>query len=216
MQKAKLAITQLLTHLGVLIFGIFVGLMILPFILAGELYEYQDTVDGVHLPPVDAIVCLAGGRGRIAAAGDLWYRYWERSHSDPPILYISGMGPQSTWPVLLRQLRAGVRQVIQSEDVILETESQNTESNAQLLAKFVQLKGWTRILLVTSPYHMRRATFIFDRTLKSLGLKVEIQTLSAFQEPFEAGEWRSNIHGIHVTLIEYIKWVYYRYFWKKA
>jgi uncharacterized SAM-binding protein YcdF (DUF218 family) len=202
--------------LGVLVFGIFVGLMILPFILAGEIYEYQDTVDGVHLPPVDAIVCLAGGRGRIAAAGDLWYHYWERSHGDPPILYISGMGPQSTWTVLLRQLRAGVRQVIQSEDVILETESQNTESNAQLLAKFVQLKGWTRILLVTSPYHMRRATFIFDRTLKSLGLKVEIQTLSAFQEPFEAGEWRSNIHGIHVTLIEYIKWVYYRYLWKKA
>src|SRR5690348_11457137 len=62
-------------------FGMISGCLTLgiAYYSAGEIYEYQDTVDGAHLPNIDAIVCLAGGRGRIAAAGDLWYRYWERA-----------------------------------------------------------------------------------------------------------------------------------------
>jgi uncharacterized SAM-binding protein YcdF (DUF218 family) len=212
-------IRRILLHLGFLWAGFLVGALALPLILAGDIYDYQDTVDGVHLPPVDVIVCLAGGRGRIAAAGDLWYRYWEIAHrknppGNPPLLYISGMGPQSNWSVLMRQLRAGVRPVVQPENVLLETDSQNTESNALWLARNARKYDWKRILLITSAYHMRRATLIFDKVLRAKGHVVEIQTLSAFQDPFEPGEWRSSIHGIHVTIIEYIKWVYYKYLWK--
>lgn len=219
MSRVRDQIQKILLHLGFLIAGFLVGALALPLILAGDIYEYQDTVDGVHLPPVDVIVCLAGGRGRISAAGDLWYRYWEIGQhkapaEKPPVLYLSGMGPQANWGVLTRQLRAGVRQVIQTEDVVLETESQNTESNALWLARNAEKRGWNRILLITSAYHMKRAFLIFDRTLKVNGKGYQIQTLSAFQDPFEAGEWRSSLHGIHVTVIEYIKWVYYKYFWK--
>src|SRR5262245_11620477 len=101
--------------------GLFLGLIVLPFILAGEIYDYQDSVDGVRLPDADAIVCLAGGRGRISAAGDLWYRYMETAQaprvvrassiSQPqlpetrvPALYISGAGPQANLASLGRQL----------------------------------------------------------------------------------------------------------------
>lgn len=45
---------------------------------------------------------------------------------------------------------------------------------------------------------------------------MQIQTLSAFQEPFEPGEWRASLHGTHVTMLEYLKWVYYRLFWKPS
>ena len=214
-----LKVQRILIYFGFLFLGILIGALILPLILAGEIYEYQDSVDGVHLPPVDAIVCLAGGRGRISAAGDLWYRYWELDHmqsppANPPVLYLSGVGPQSTWNVLIRQLRSGIRQVIRPENVILEAESQNTETNALWLARIAEKRGWTRILLVTSTYHMRRAAFIFDQIFKAKGRPIQIQTLSAIQDPFEAAEWRSNLHGMHVTVIEYFKWVYYKYFWK--
>jgi uncharacterized SAM-binding protein YcdF (DUF218 family) len=209
----------ILLHLGFLLLGLVVGASILPLILAGEIYDYQDTVDGVHLPEVDAIVVLAGGRGRISAAGDLWYRYWERDQRavpplTPPILYISGMGQGSTWHVLGKQLRTGVRDVLHPENVIMETESQNTEANAYWLLPYARRYGWKRILLITSRYHMRRAFLIFDRTLKNDGLSVQIDTLTAFQEPFEPGEWRGSLHGIHVTVQEYLKWVYYKYFWR--
>ncbi|MBI3534975.1 MAG: hypothetical protein HY072_05770, partial [Deltaproteobacteria bacterium] len=64
-----------LLFLLVILFGFF----LFAFFSAGEIYEYKDTVDGVHLPKVDVIVCLAGGRGRITQASDLWYRYYELS-----------------------------------------------------------------------------------------------------------------------------------------
>src|ERR1017187_6074086 len=97
--RRRLVLAGILALGGGISFGI-----ALFFRFAGDIYDYQDTVDGVHLPHVDAIVCLAGGRGRIAAAGDIWYRYWELAHSplvgigknpvpdQTPILYLSGMG----------------------------------------------------------------------------------------------------------------------------
>lgn len=213
-----------------LLLGLSLGLVALPLILAGEIYDYQDSIDGVHLPDVDAIVCLAGGRGRISAAGDLWYRYFEASrvprvlkilgggqrHDTVPVLYISGTGPQSSWPILRKQLRSGVREVVQPEHVLIENESFNTEANARWLARHISHRTgprWNRIILVTSPYHMKRAQLIFQRIFQASGIPVQIDTLSAFQEPFEPGEWRSSLHGIHVTLVEYVKWIYYRFFW---
>lgn len=212
-----------------MLFGMALGVLTLAFVLAGDIYEYQDTVDGVHLPEVDAIVCLAGGRGRIMAAGDIWYRYWELSQTpirgvvkNPqpksiPIFYVSGMGPQSNWQVFARQLRRGVNQVIRAEDVILERESQNTDTNAEWVARYAAERGWERVLIVTSSYHMKRARYIFERVLKarSPDRPVVVETLSVYSEPFEPGEWRTGFHGIRVTLIEYFKWIYYKSFWRK-
>jgi uncharacterized SAM-binding protein YcdF (DUF218 family) len=209
-----------------LLLGMTLGALALAYLMAGEIYEYQDTVDGVHLPEVDAIVCLAGGRGRISAAGDIWYRYWELAHSpivgagkspvpdQVPILYISGMGRQSTWRALTRQLRRGVLDVIKPENVILETESINTDANARVLARYASQRGWERILLMTSPYHMKRSRYMFDGILKGVGVPLDIETLSVFQEPFEPGEWRGSLHGIRVTVTEFLKFVYYKSFWK--
>ncbi len=187
-----------------LVLGICLGAFSLAYLLAGDIYEYQDTVDGVHLPEVDAIVCLAGGRGRIAAAGDIWYRYWEAVHSpvvgagrtplpsNPPVLYMSGMGHQSTWKGFTRQLRRGVLEVIKPDHAVLETESDNTDENAKYLTRYAKSHGWDRILLMTSPYHMKRARLIFDANTKMAGLNMSIETLSIFQEPFEPGEWRGG------------------------
>ncbi len=201
-----------------MVVGVVLGILVVALFLAGEIYDYQDTVDGAHLPEVDAIVCLAGGRGRIAAAGDLWYRYWELSQAPPfrkpPVFYISGVGHQSRWGVLARQVRRGVFAVLRPSDVILEKESTNTEENAKWLSKFAEQYQWRRILLLTSSYHMRRARLIFERALTALGTPVQIETLSIYQEPYEPGEWRSDLHGIRITLSEYMKWIYYRTFWR--
>lgn len=202
---------------SVLLLGMALGVLTFALVFAGEIYEYQDSFDGAHLLEVDAIVCLAGGRGRIAAAGDLWYRYWEAASRDEaklPVLYVSGMGPLANWNVFARQLRRGVLESLKPEHVVLETESVNTESNALWLARYARQRGWSRMLLVTSPYHMRRARYIFERVLREAGRSVEISTVSVIQEPFEAGEWRTALHSVRVTVIEYVKWLYYKSFWK--
>jgi uncharacterized SAM-binding protein YcdF (DUF218 family) len=222
------ALKRALVLIFVLVSGMVLGALAFAYVFAGEIYDYQDTVDGVHLPPVDAVVCLAGGKGRIVASGDIWYRYWEqgkryletKNPDQPapvtPVLYISGMGPQSTWNVFARQLRRGVLEVIRPENVVLETESSNTEANAQWLAKYAQSRGWQNVLLVTSSYHMRRARMIFEHVLKEKNPELKVATLSIFQEPFEPGEWRAGLHGIRVTVTEYIKWIYYRTLWRPS
>jgi uncharacterized SAM-binding protein YcdF (DUF218 family) len=211
---------RILGWISIFLAGLVLGVLALAFVFAGEIYEYQDTVDGVHLPEVDAIVCLAGGRGRIAAAGDVWYRYWEHGLREkaaasrkPPVLYISGMGPQSNWNVFAKNVRRGVLEVIQPENVVLETESFNTDANARWVVRYARERGWKRILLMTSPYHMRRAKMIFENVVTKSGQPMEVDTLSVFLEPFEPGEWRSGLHGIRVTVTEYVKWLYYRTFW---
>ncbi len=205
--------------LGALIFGLS---------SAGSIYSYQDTVDGVRLPAVDAIVVLAGGRGRIAVAGDLWNRYREIARpAAPPVLYFSGVGRQTTFALVRGQLRPGVTEVIQPEQVVVENESSNTEENALWLARYARERGWNRVLLVTSSYHMKRARLIFAQVLADEARRrnamrlaegvqlvpVEVETLSVYQDPFEPGEWLTSLHGARVTLIEYLKWIYYTRFW---
>ena len=101
----------------------------LAFLLAGEIYEYEDTVNLDHLPQVDAIVCLGGGRGRVSAAADLWNRYSQASRQKDssvkgiPVLYFSGMGRQVNWGILSKQIKRDFTQKIRAEDVVIEKES---------------------------------------------------------------------------------------------
>jgi uncharacterized SAM-binding protein YcdF (DUF218 family) len=209
---------QIASKIGLIGVGFASGFLILAYLLAGDIYDYQDSVQS-NLPEVDAIVCLAGGRGRIVAAGDLWNRYWEKAHipgasKHVPKLYFSGMGHSITWAILSKQVKKAVVQRISSEDVIIENESSNTDANARWLATYAQEKHWDTILLLTSSYHMKRARFIFDHVLKTLENPIDLETFSVYQEPYAANEWRSGPNGIRVTLLEYLKWVYYRVIWK--
>ncbi len=212
--------SEYLWHLVLFIGGLAFGFSLLASLLAGDIYDYQDTVIQDDLPEIDAIVCLGGGRGRIGAAGDLWYRYWEavqRSRLDAqkiPVLYFSGMGAQVSWPLLAKQIRKEISQKVRPEDVVIERESSNTDANARWLARYAQNHQWKKILLLTSSYHMKRAQFIFDHVLKAQENLIEIETVSVYQEPFAAHEWRSDPHGVRVTLMEYLKWIYYRAIWQ--
>ena len=209
---------------GVALLGMVVGALLLASILAGDIYDYQDSIDGVHLPQVDAIAVLAGGKGRISAAADLWYRYWEMAHRPAtpgfappekiPVLYVSGMGHQANWGVFARQIRRGVLEVIGPENVVLEHESANTEENAVWLVKYAKQSGWKKVVLITSSYHMKRSRLVLEKVLRSTATPLEIETLSIFQDPFEPGEWRSSLSGYRITLFEYLKGVYYKYMWQ--
>jgi uncharacterized SAM-binding protein YcdF (DUF218 family) len=200
-----------LLSVGMLLVGMLAGAFAVALFTAGDLYEYQDTWDGTRLPKVDSIVCLAGGRGRIATAGDLWLRYWEASPTSVPILYFSGLGHQVGFGDLGHQLRRGLQDVLTPERVVIENESENTEENAQFLVRHAKQKQWGSVLLVTSPYHMRRARLILEREARIQNLPLRVETYSVFQEPFEPGDWRTSLHGIRVTLTEYLKFLAFRF-----
>jgi uncharacterized SAM-binding protein YcdF (DUF218 family) len=209
---------QIFASFSFFLLGLLSGVLLFAFVKAGALYDYQDTLDGAFLPPADAVVVLAGGRGRISAAGDFWFRYYEREEAGEieaaPMLYISGMGPNSNWATFEKSLRPGVLKAMKPSNVVLETESRNTEENALWVVKNARLRGWKRLVLMTSPYHMRRSRFIFAKVLERTDLKLEVDTLTIYQEAFSSEEWRESANGIRVTMIEYLKWLYYTTFWK--
>jgi uncharacterized SAM-binding protein YcdF (DUF218 family) len=213
--------------------GAFLAAFAIIFGSAGMIYDVQDSVDGANLPEVDAIVVLAGGRGRIATAGDLWYRYWENAQvplegfgprlpprRKVPVLYFAGVGPQATWLSVSQQVRRGVLAVIGPRDFLLERQSENTIENVEWLIGTALSQGWNSILLVTSTYHMRRARSLFERIEKmnreSGRTPLRLETLSVLTDPFEPGDWSASVTGIRVTMLEYLKWLYLEVLWKPA
>lgn len=198
--------------------GFVVGVVALALMNAQVLYDDLDTCDGTALPDVDAVVVLAGGRGRIAAAGDIWYRYWEDARSSDkgrrvPVFYVSGMGPKSRWSTLESQVRRGVAPLLQQETVVLETESSDTVENALWLVRHARKHAWRSVLLMTSSYHMARSRYIFERVMEQEHYPIAIETLSVFQDPFSRQEWTSDFNGIRITLTEYFKLLYFKTFW---
>jgi uncharacterized SAM-binding protein YcdF (DUF218 family) len=201
-----------ISKLMAVLFGMVLGMLLIGYISAGTVYDYQDTFVAETTPKVDVIVCLAGGRGRIRTAGDLWMRYYLKDKTNLPILYISGMGRQANWNTLSQLLDPEVFHVIRPSDVVLETRSSNTVENAQWFASFSNQRNWKRFVLVTSSYHMKRANLILDRVLAQSGNRgYEIQTYSIFQAPFTQDSWKKGMNSIQVTMEEYFKGLYYSF-----
>ena len=176
----------------------------LAYFNAGWIYDYEDTLRPDHLAEVDAIVCLAGGRGRIKEAATLWQKYALR-FSNPPYLFLSGMGQKTDWDAVKVLIGLDLAQKINQEMVIVERESQSTLENAKFFEFEARKRNWKNIVLVTSSYHMKRAVLIFNRELEG----IHIETHSHRQEPFLPKMWRHSLLGVQVSMNEYLKWLFY-------
>ena len=104
---------------------------------------------------VDAIVVLAGGRGRIEEGVRLYRDGYSRR------LYLVGVDPSVRKIELYRQSRTDPPQ----DMVFLEQNSRNTLENS-IYARDMLVAGQVRsIMLITSRYHLKRATLLFRNSL---------------------------------------------------
>ncbi len=223
--------------MGLVLFGFFGGVGVLAFFAANSVYEFDDTGSVKDLPPVDTIVVLAGGRGRIRAASDLWYRYAQKSMANQPVpieppktkrlkkkkfqekkqparslvgvpvLYVSGMDAHADWETFARQVRPEVLKHLDKKWVVLETVSVSTQENAIWFKRQASKLGWRTIVLVTSGYHMRRARYIFEEVVGKNEIRA---TYSVLFDPHMAGKWRNSFAGVRLTLNEFFKLIFYR------
>jgi len=99
-------------------------------------------------------------------------RSWQRDHAESQRALEQG----TPLPIVVSGGRAwdGVREAmamaewlerrgVASEQLILEAESLTTRQNARKVAAVLASRGWRRIGLVTSDFHMRRAARLFRR-----------------------------------------------------
>jgi uncharacterized SAM-binding protein YcdF (DUF218 family)/glycosyltransferase involved in cell wall biosynthesis len=120
-------------------------------------------------PPqaADAIVVFAGGAGESGQAGG---GYQERVKQAVD-LYDAGYAPRMIFSTgfvfafpegeVMRSL--AMNNGVPPNAIILETEARNTYENVTRTKGILATYGWKRVLLVSSPYHMRRAMLTFRK-----------------------------------------------------
>lgn len=123
-------------------------------------------------PPYDAVIVLGGfvnqdpevpdytdGIDRLFAAFDE-LRSGRARHALLCGGRVSRDEPSAESVILERQLEAWG---IAADRIVVDDRSRNTYQNAVEAARIVREKGWTRLLLVTSAFHFKRAAGCFRR-----------------------------------------------------
>jgi uncharacterized SAM-binding protein YcdF (DUF218 family) len=194
-----------------LMLGGIISSVILLWLASGEIYDYRDTFvlerDGSK---IDVVLCLAGGKGRIPAAVDLWMKLKkDRSPNQVPVLFLSGVGLHANEETLMEQgIPKNIVRSLRKEDIVYENVSTNTFETAEIFTSFQRQQQWKHVLLVTAGYHMRRSSDILRKTV---GPEVTIYSHTVASENFDRNGWHRDPYAVRVTMIEYIKWLFYRY-----
>jgi len=138
-----------------------VGTGLTAFLLIGSWLAVEDPLE-----KVDAIVAISGDTGaRADTAITLWKAGWA------PLIVFSGaaIDPESVSSAEIMR-REALRQGVPESAVLVEGASTTTEENAAEVAKLMAARKLRSAILVTSPYHQRRAAFEFHRAFEPRGL----------------------------------------------
>lgn len=115
-----------------------------------------------QLKPADVIVVLSGEeKERIKYGVRLFKEGWSRKDR----IIMSG-GPavgDRSLAALMREY--AVHLGIPAGDILTEDRSRSTEENALYTKKLLDRRGYKSLILVTSPYHSKRASIIFREIL---------------------------------------------------
>lgn len=150
----------------------------------------------------DAIVAISGGDtgARVQAAVQLY-----KAHYAPKLIF-SGAALDPSSPsnaqVMASQAEADG---VPASAVTLEETSTDTMQNANNVAQIVHAAHYKSVILVTSPYHQRRASILFHR---SLGPDVTIINHSSLDPGWRRSDWWATSASRQLTLAELQKTIY--------
>ena len=148
----------------------------------------------------DAIIAISGDTG---ARTDTAVILWKQGYA--PVLIFSGASqdPQSVASAELMK-RAAVAAGVPSEAILVEPASATTEENAANVAELMRARNLRTAILVTSPYHQRRASMLFEREFERRG------GITFRNHPADDPDWDPNVWWTHDpsrtrTLVELAK-----------
>jgi hypothetical protein len=81
--------------------------------------------------------------------------------------------------------------------------SRHTFGDAVVTLRVAREHGFRTVLLVTSPYHTRRAAWVFSRVLEGTGIRFGVYPSAAFYMEYD--RWWSTGHGRWAVLGEHVK-----------
>jgi len=146
----------------------------------------------------DAVVVLAGGRGRIEEGVKLY------QGGQGHLLFLIGVDPL----VKKKELYQGPG----AENVFLEKVSRNTLENAIYARDLIARHKVSSITLITSRYHMKRATLLFRNALA--------KDVAIYPHPVDSRNLKEDwwVHGGSFKLLfsEFYKYCMFRFFFMVA
>lgn len=126
--------------------------------------DLRDCSDGpsTECQSADAIVAVSGGD--TAARTDEAIRLYKQQWA--PLIIFSGAAQDTSGPSNAKAMRArAVEQGVPDDAILIEEFSRNTAENAANTGQFIAERDLSRIILVTSGYHQRRASLEFAAKL---------------------------------------------------
>jgi uncharacterized SAM-binding protein YcdF (DUF218 family) len=160
---------------------------------AGDYLAVSDPV-----VPVDAIVAIGGdGRERIDTAMQLLRRGMGRW------LVISG-GPYDRGQNSATAMREqAVSEGMAAGRMLVDDRAESTYDNATGTARLMQSRGLRTALVLTAPYHTRRASVVFHRVFRPEGL--EVRMLAVDDGYFNVHGWWTRVRDRLLVFREYVK-----------
>jgi uncharacterized SAM-binding protein YcdF (DUF218 family) len=146
-------------------------------------------------PSADAIVVLTGGELRLVAGARLL------KEGRGARLLISGVNPQTSREDLRRL--SGLSARLFASRVDIDYAAHTTSGNANETRSWVQSKGFTKIIVVTSGYHMPRALVELRRTMPG----VTLVPYPVQPNRVQPGRWWADPFTARVLLAEYVKFL---------
>ena len=180
--------------------GLFSLLVILLLVVAVLFVDFTYKTFSLRQREVksDAIMVLTGGRGRIEEGVRLYRDYQGKW------LFLVGVDPAVRKEELYAE-RHGERG---GEGVILEKISRNTLENALYARELIAKHEISSIKLITSRYHMKRATLIFRHVLP--------RDIAIYPHPVDSKnlkeEWWSHGGSFRLLFSEFYKYCLFRFF----
>lgn len=155
------------------------------------------------LEPVDLIVVLSGDDNgeRVAEAVKLYKQDYAKK------LLLSG-GPLA-WHLTSAAWMKNQATVsgVPARDILLEDASRSTKENARFSLPIMQKHEFKSVILVTSPYHARRAKWVFQKVFAKSGIKVKAYPVQA--STFKIHRWWTRHEDIQHFALEYLSLIFY-------
>jgi len=182
------------------LFGVLVGVALLLLLELGTLV-FVGHVLAVSDPleKADVIVAVSGDEG---PRTDTAVALWQQGYA--PLLLFSGasLDPTSVSSAEIMK-REAVRRGVPADAILVEPRSTTTEENAAFVAQLMDERGLRSAILVTSPYHQRRASILFARAFTPAGL--EFRNHPASDPGWDPDRWWMTRASRTLTLIELAK-----------
>jgi uncharacterized SAM-binding protein YcdF (DUF218 family) len=139
--------------------------------------------------PSDIIVVLSGGGYERV---DYGVKLLQQGYADE--LLTSGGSSEN---LRLRAVSLGVP----GDHILVENKSGTTFGNAKYSSKIIRAEGFKSVIVVTSPYHTRRARMLFEEFSQGWDLTI----CAVPYDPAVATDWWKDSNLFRIVISEYLK-----------